>query len=226
MSQVSKSYHSADPIVDYCSKYTVVQDPLQVELQETTLKSAPMAGMLGAPEVLTVGANFIHLVGGKKVLDIGTFTGASALAWALATGEVGKVYTFDICHENYKKFGLPVISKNPEVLKRINAVEGPALEGLDKLIAEGQSGTFDFAFIDADKENYSAYYDRAVTLLRKGGVIMIDNALWSGSVTKDPSGFDSSTKAIDATNKKIFGDDRTFSALFNCGDGLHVAFKK
>ncbi|KAK6054319.1 O-methyltransferase [Cooperia oncophora] len=94
------------------------------------------------------------------------------------------------------------------------------------MIADGHSGTFDFAFIDADKENYPLYYDRVVKLLRKGGVLMIDNALWHARVTEDPSTFDSSTRGIHETNVMIHNDDRTHSALFNCGDGLHVAFKK
>ncbi|KAJ1373425.1 hypothetical protein KIN20_035818 [Parelaphostrongylus tenuis] len=91
MATVSKSYHEEkiDPVVDYCSRLTVRQHPLQKELQDYTLKNVPSAFMLGAPEVLTVGSNFIHLISGKKVLDIGTFTGASALAWALAVGEEG-----------------------------------------------------------------------------------------------------------------------------------------
>ncbi|CAJ0609049.1 unnamed protein product [Cylicocyclus nassatus] len=227
MGTVAKSYHNNNnSVVAYCAKHTIKQHPLQEELTNTTLENAPHARMLGAPEVLTLGENFIHLIGGKKALDIGTFTGASALAWALATGEGGKVYTFDVSFDNYKKFGLPIISKNKEVLDRIVTVEGAALDSLDRLIAEGNSGTFDFAFIDADKFNYTAYYDRCVTLLRKGGVIMIDNALWHGSVAEDPSTFDNHTKAIDDTNKMIYNDDRTYSALINTGDGTHIAFKK
>ncbi|VDK53340.1 unnamed protein product [Cylicostephanus goldi] len=228
MGTVAKSYHNKDnnSVIGYCGKHTIKQHRLQEELTKATLENAPHAGMLGAPEVLTLGENFIHLIGGKKALD------------------------------NYKKFGLPIISKNKEVLDRIVTVEGPALDSLDfgiqnvsdRLIAEGQSGTFDFAFIDADKLNYTSYYDRAVTLLRKGGVIMIDNALWHGRVAEDPSTFDNNTKAIDDTNKKvhftlidfssafpilelnhifqIFNDDRTYSALINIGDGTHIAFKK
>ncbi|KAL6722513.1 O-methyltransferase [Ancylostoma duodenale] len=226
MTIVSKSYNKgADSVINYCTNLTVRLHPLQAELQEATLNNAPFAGMLGAPEVLTIGANFIHLIEGKKVLDIGTFTGASALAWAIATGKDGKVYTFDVSHDNYKQFGVPIISKDQEIFKRIIPVEAPALERLDQMIAEGQSGTFDFAFIDADKENYPNYYDRVVTLLRKGGVLMIDNALWSGSVAKDPATFTEATKSIDAVNQQIFKDDRTYSALINCGDGIHIAFK-
>ncbi|VDM51648.1 unnamed protein product [Angiostrongylus costaricensis] len=228
MPTISKSYQNEkiDPVVDYCSRLTVQQYPLQKELQDSTLKNAPSPSMLGAPEVLTVGSNFIHLIGGKKVLDIGTFTGASALAWALAVGKEGKVYTLDISHKNFAEYGVPIISKDEEVFKRIIPMEGSALEILDKMVANGETGTFDFAFIDADKQNYPIYYELVVTLLRKGGVVMVDNALWDGQVTQHPSTFNEATRKIDETNKKIFQDDRTYSALLNCGDGIHIAFKK
>ncbi|ETN87190.1 O-methyltransferase [Necator americanus] len=207
-------------------KHTIKQEPIQLELQETTLRDAPFGMMLGAPEILTLGENFIHLIGAKKVLDVGTFTGASALAWALAAGPGAEVYTMDIHLDQYKKIGVPIISKNEEVMKRIIPVEAPALETLDEMIAEGKNGTFDFAFIDADKGNYPNYYDRVTTLLRKGGVLMVDNSLWHGAVAKDPSTFNGDTKAIDDMNKVIFNDNRTYSALINTGDGLHIAFKK
>ncbi|CAL2044346.1 unnamed protein product [Caenorhabditis brenneri] len=227
MSTVAKSYNErADPVVGYCSEHTVVQSPLQAELQKETLGNAPMSMMLGTPEVLTFGQNFIRSFGGKRVLDVGTYTGASALAWALAVPDDGEVFTFDIDHTNYKKFGVPIISKCEKTFKKIHAIEGSALEELDKLIADGQSGTFDFAFIDADKANYSNYYDRSVTLLRKGGVIFVDNSLWSGSVCNPEKRTDGSTLAIHEMNDKIYKDDRTYSALLNLGDGTHVAFKK
>ncbi|KAK6766843.1 hypothetical protein RB195_026240 [Necator americanus] len=227
MTTVSKSIgHRVDPVIEYCAKLTVKQHPLQVELQENTFKNTPAAMMMGAPEVLTFGMNFIHLIGGKRAIDIGTFTGASALAWALAAGDGAEVYTLDITHDNFNKIGVPVISKDKEVFKRIIPVQAPAMESLDKMIADGQGGTFDFAFIDADKENYPGYYERVVILLRKGGVLMVDNALRGGEVAQDPSTFNESVKAIDAMNKMIFNDDRTYSVIINSGDGVHIAFKK
>ncbi|CAI4228244.1 unnamed protein product [Auanema sp. JU1783] len=226
-STVSKSYNSgADPIVKYCSEHTCKLHPLQIELQNHTLRHVEMSQMLGAPEVLTVGHNFIQLIGAKKCLDIGTYTGASALAWALALGNDGKVFTFDLDLKNYKEHGLKIIQKAPEVQKKITAVEGAALKSLDDLIANGASGTFDFAFIDADKRNYTNYYDRCVTLLRTGGVILVDNSLWGGIVATGYSKEDTTSAAIDETNNKIFKDTKTNSALLNCGDGLHIAFKK
>ncbi|CAI5452853.1 unnamed protein product [Caenorhabditis angaria] len=181
--------------------------------------------MIGAPEVLSFGQNFIRSFHGKRVLDIGTFTGASALAWALAVPDDGEVYALDIDHTNYRTFGIPIISKCQKTFQKIKAVEAPALETLDKLIADGQAGTFDFAFIDADKENYSNYYDRVVTLLRSGGVVFLDNCLWGGRVTKPETRVDPASVAIHAANEKIFQDNRTHSALLNLGDGTHVAFK-
>ncbi|ULT87658.1 hypothetical protein L3Y34_007074 [Caenorhabditis briggsae] len=173
---VAKSYHKeVAPVLAYCAEHTVVQEQLQEQLQKETLSHAPMSMMLGAPEVLSFGQNFIRSFGGKRVLDIG-----------IRFGGIG-----------------------------------------DKLIADGQSGTFDFAFIDADKANYSNYYDRSVTLLRKGGVIFVDNSLWSGSVCDPAKRAESeSTQAIHDANDKIYQDDRTYSALLNLGDGTHVAFKK
>ncbi|KAJ1354574.1 hypothetical protein KIN20_011556 [Parelaphostrongylus tenuis] len=214
-----------DPVKNYCRQFTVRQHPLQRELRDYTIRYAPGAFMMASPEVLTIGSIFIHMIRGKKVLDIGTFTGASALAWALAVGQGGQVYTMDISQRGFRDYGVPVIAKQEEILKRIIPIESPALNTLDRMIANGESGTFDFAFIDADKVNYPAYYERAVNLLRRGGVVMVDNALWGGRVAQHPYTFDQSTRAIDGTNRRIFLDDRTYSALLNAGDGIHIAVK-
>ncbi|CAI2355245.1 unnamed protein product [Caenorhabditis sp. 36 PRJEB53466] len=223
---VAKSFEATDPVVAYTSSLTTKQHPLQLELQNETLANAPHAGMHGAPEVLTFGQNFIWNFGAKRVLDIGTFTGASALAWALATPQDGEVLTFDIDHTNYRTFGVPILKKCATTFKKIHAVEGAAVESLDKLIADGQAGTFDFAFIDADKPNYGNYYDKCLVLLRKGAVIFVDNSLWNGAVCDKSKRGEPNCGAIHAANEKIFNDNRTFSALLNLGDGTHVAFKK
>ena len=131
MSVIAKSYENkGDPVIDYCSALTVVQNPLQVELQKETLEHAEMSIMLGAPEILTIGSHFLQLIRGKRVLDVGTFTGASALAWALAIPDDGKVYALDISFENYKKHGLPIIGKCPLTRSKIETVKGPALDSL------------------------------------------------------------------------------------------------
>uniref|UniRef100_A0AC35FFJ2 O-methyltransferase n=1 Tax=Panagrolaimus sp. PS1159 TaxID=55785 RepID=A0AC35FFJ2_9BILA len=224
---MSKSYeHPNDPIVGYCTKLTVKQTPTEKELEESTIKNHQHYGMLGAPEVLQFGKNFIHLIGAKRVLDIGTFTGASALAWATALPADGEVQSFDVDHSALKSIGLPIIKKHPELEKRITFNLGPAVEKLDELIGKGESGKYDLAFIDADKINYTNYYKKCMKLLRSGGVILVDNALWNNAVTKNPSTFDASTKAIDECNKYIFEDESSNSTLLTIGDGVHVAFKK
>ena len=131
--------------------------------------------MLGAPEVLQFGKNFIHLIGAKRVLDIGTFTGASAFAWASALPSEGHVDSFDISHDALNSVGLPIIKKHPNIEKKIAFNLGPAVEKLDELIGKGETGKYDFAFIDADKDNYPQYYDQCMKLLRPGGVIFVDN---------------------------------------------------
>jgi predicted O-methyltransferase YrrM len=224
---MSKSFKNKnDPIVSYCTKLTVSQSQAEKELEDATLKNSPNYIMLGAPEVLQFGKNFIHLIGAKRALDIGTFTGASALAWAVALPSDGEVHSFDVSHDSLNSIGLPIIKKHPDLEKKITFTLAQAIDKLDELIANGESGKFDFAFIDADKINYTNYYKKCMKLLRSGGVILVDNALWNNSVTKDPSTFDDSTKAIDECNKFIFDDASCNSILLSVGDGLHVDFKK
>jgi len=116
--------------------------------------------------------------------------------------------------------------KHPELKAKINFHLGPALEKLDQLIASGEAGTWDFAFIDADKENYTEYYRRVMALLRSGGVVLVDNAIWSERVTHDPASFSPETRAIDACNRHISNDPASHSVLLSIGDGVHVAIKK
>ncbi|PAV57922.1 hypothetical protein WR25_23826 [Diploscapter pachys] len=227
MASIGKSFESHhDPVINYTTKLSVNLHPLQKELMDKTLAEAEMTMMLGAPEVLTFGQHLIQLTGAKKIIDVGTYTGASALAWAIASKDDAKVYTLDIDHSNYKKFGVPIISKCEKCIKKIEAIEKSAIETLDKFIADGQSGTFDFFFIDADKTNYPNYYHKAVQLLKPGGVVLVDNALWSGRVLDIQENNDPGTVAIDTMNRAISADDKTNSILLNLGDGLHVAFKK
>lgn len=145
--------------------------------------------MLGAPEVLQLGKNFIQLIGAKKALDIGTYTGASAAAWATAMPSDGKVLSMDVSHASLDSIGKPLINQYSDIEKKIDFRLGPALETLgcvlkrklvkveflDNLINNGESGKWDFCFIDADKVNYKNYYIKCVQLLRSGGVIMVDN---------------------------------------------------
>uniref|UniRef100_A0AC34G6B6 O-methyltransferase n=1 Tax=Panagrolaimus sp. ES5 TaxID=591445 RepID=A0AC34G6B6_9BILA len=192
---------------------------MEKELYEETFKRARMAMMIGAPEVLQFGKNFIRLIQAKRCLDVGTFTGASALAWALALPLDGEVATFDVDHTNLNNIGKPIIEKwDPELLNKIKFHLGPATDSLESLIKNGESGKWDFAFIDADKENYPKYYQQCMKLLRSGGVILIDNALRGGRVAENPSTFNEAEKAIDATNQQIFEDENADNILLNVGD--------
>ncbi|MFH4975223.1 hypothetical protein AB6A40_001932 [Gnathostoma spinigerum] len=224
-SSVSKSYrNSKNAIIDYCTKLSIKPHSIQVQLAEKTLREAPMAVMLGAPEVLHLGQSLIRLIKAKKVLDIGTFTGASALAWSIAVPEDGRVLSVDISHENLNKFGLALIDSVTDLRKKIDFKLGKALEVLDALIDSGECQQWDFAFIDADKENYVNYYERCLQLLRPGGVILVDNALWNGKVTEEE--MDEETQAIDALNRQVFNDERVDNVLMNLGDGVNLVFKK
>ena len=165
----------------------------------------------------------IELLGAKKTLDIGTFTGYSALVVALSLPENGKVIACDISTE------WTTIAKQywkaAKVSHKIDLKLTPALETLDKLLAGGEGNTFDFAFIDADKENYLSYYERSLALLRTGGLIAIDNVLWSGRVA-DPAVEDSVTVSIREFNSKISMDNRVTISMLPVGDGLTLARKK
>ncbi len=162
------------------------------------------------------------LIGAKRCLEIGVFTGYSALSVALALPADGKIVALDIS-KDFTDRARP-IWKEAGVEGKIDLRIAPALESLDKMIA-GHEGPFDFAFIDADKPNYDGYYERALTLLRPGGLIAIDNVLWSGAVA-NPEINDESTTALRALNKKIHGDARVDMALSTVGDGVMLARKR
>lgn len=165
----------------------------------------------------------VELAGAKKAIEIGTFTGYSSICIARGLGETGKLVACDvsdqwttIARRYWQKAGLD---------DRIELLLRPALESLDRLIAEGGTGSFDFAFIDADKENYDGYYERCLTLLRPGGLIAVDNALWGGSVA-DASDERADTVAIRTLNAKVLADQRVSASLVPVGDGVLLARKR
>ena len=181
------------------------------------------ARMQIAPEQAQFMALLVELMGARKALEIGTFTGYSALAVALALPPEGRLITCDISEE-----WTAVARRHWEeagVADKIDLRLAPALETLDALIDGGEAGSFDFAFIDADKEAYEEYYERTLTLLRPGGLVTVDNVLWSGSVA-DPSRQDADTEAIRAFNAKLRTDGRVSLSLVPIGDGLTLARKK
>ncbi|HEX2116853.1 MAG TPA: class I SAM-dependent methyltransferase [Alphaproteobacteria bacterium] len=193
-------------------------------LRRLRKETAPMrlAGMQISPEQGQFMALLARLVGARRYLEVGTFTGYSALAMALALPEDGRVVACDVSRE-WTSVGQRYW-REAGVDRKIDLRLAPALETLDGLIAE-PAPAFDFAFIDADKENYDGYYERALQLVRRGGIIAIDNVLWSGAVA-DSSRRDADTVAIDRLNRKLAQDERVDISLLPLGDGLTLAMPR
>jgi caffeoyl-CoA O-methyltransferase len=191
-------------------------------LRAETLTMA-RASMQIAPEQGQFMALLVRLMGATRIVEIGTFTGYSTLAMALALPAHGRVIACDVSDE------WTAIARRywaeAGVADRIDLRLQPALDTLDRLIADGEAGRFDIAFIDADKENGLNYYERALTLLRPGGIVLIDNTLWNGSVA-DPARDDGETAAIRALNAALHGDERIDLSLLPLGDGLTIARKR
>jgi predicted O-methyltransferase YrrM len=165
----------------------------------------------------------IEILGAQKTLDIGTFTGYSALTVALSLPNDGKVIACDVNTE------WTAIAKHfwetAGVSHKIELKLAPALETLNHLLNDGQANTFDFAFIDADKQNYLAYYEKSLALLRVGGLIAVDNVLWGGRVA-DPAIDDRDTVIIRELNSRILEDERVTISMLPIGDGLTLVRKK
>jgi len=204
---------------EYLWEKGMEEHPALTELRLETAK-LPQSMMQICPEQGALMANLIRLMSAKKTLEIGTFTGYSALAVALALPEDGQIIACDISEEwtavGKKKW------EQAGVAHKINLRLAPAVDTLDALLADGQEGSFDFAFIDADKTNYPAYYEKCLKLVRKGGVIAIDNVLWGGSVI-DSERNDEDTKAIRKLNEFIANDKRVSLSMVPIGDGLTLA---
>ena len=191
-------------------------------LREETA-SMEEANMQIGPEQGQFMTLLVELMGARNALEVGTFTGYSALAVALGLPDGGCLVACDVSEE-WTAIGRRYWEE-VGVAHKIDLRLAPALETLDGLLAEGRAGTFDFAFIDADKEGYDAYYERALKLMRTGGLIVLDNTLWEGKVA-DPAVTDGDTEAIRILNRKLVGDERVTLSLLPVGDGLTLARKR
>ncbi|HIN21606.1 MAG TPA: methyltransferase domain-containing protein [Rhodospirillales bacterium] len=211
-----------DALYEYLLSVSLREPDVLCRLREETAKM-PQHNMQISPEQGQFMALLVELTGARKCLEVGTFTGYSTLSLALALPEDGQIVACDISEE-FTSRAKPYWQK-AGVAGKIDLRLGPALETLDALIADGESGAFDFAFIDADKVNYQGYFQRALDLIRRGGLILVDNVLWSGAVV-DPARDDEDTEAIRAFNQARAGDPRISLSLVPIGDGLTLARKR
>jgi predicted O-methyltransferase YrrM len=176
-----------------------------------------------SPEQGQLLAFLVELTGARKAIEVGTFTGYSALCVATALPNNGYLVACDVS-ETWTTIGKRYWEK-AGVLDKINLCIAPALETLDRLLAIGEADSFDFALIDADKENYEVYYERILALLRVGGLLLVDNVLWGGKVA-DPDDTGESTLAIRAFNCKVHEDDRVSLSMLPIGDGMTLIRKR
>jgi predicted O-methyltransferase YrrM len=212
----------SDAIEHYVSEVITRETPLQRRLREETA-TLPWSRMQIGPDQGALLAMLVHLIGARRALEVGTFTGYSALAVAMALPDDGKLIACDISEEwtaiarrYWQEAGLA---------SKIDLRLGPATATLAALLRDGGTDSFDFAFIDADKPSYDAYYESCLRLVRPGGLLVVDNVLWSGAVA-DPAENDEDTTAIRALNHKMREDPRVEVCLLTVGDGVTLARKR
>jgi caffeoyl-CoA O-methyltransferase len=207
----------------YLLEHSLREHPQQAALRAAT-QDHPRAGMQISPEQGQLMALLVRLLGARRTIEVGVFTGYSLLTVALALPADGRVLACDLSEE-FTAIGRPYW-RRAGVEHKIELVLAPALATLDARLAAGEAGQYDFAFIDADKSSYDAYYERCLRLLRAGGLIAIDNVLWSGRVAVATDEADADTAALQALNTKLHADERIDLALVPIGDGLTLARKR
>jgi predicted O-methyltransferase YrrM len=211
-----------DPLYDYLLAVSLREPPLLAELR-SEMSTHPQFQMQIAPEQGQFMALLVRLIGARRCLEIGVFTGYSSLVTALALPEDGRLLACDVSEEwtaiargYWRRAG---------VEHKIELRLAPALDTLDTLLGDGAAASFDFAFLDADKGNYPAYYERIYALLRTGGLLAIDNTLWSGRLL-DPRERDPETEGIRRLNELLHHDDRVDLSLLPLADGLTLVRKR
>ena len=210
-----------DRLWSYLCRVSLRESPLLAELRAETAQM-PAAECQISPEQGQFMALLVRLLGTRRALEIGTFTGYSSLAVALALPDDGRLVCCDMSAEwtsvarrYWQRAG---------VAHKVELRLGPALETLQGMVSNGDRGSFDFAFVDADKTGYRDYYERCLELLRPGGLVVFDNMLWEGKVA-DPHARDEDTRAIRELNELVSADERVASSLLQVGDGVLLAMK-
>jgi predicted O-methyltransferase YrrM len=210
-----------DALVDYLQAHSLREHPAQLALREAT-KGHRAAGMQISPEQGQFMALLVRLIGARRTIEVGVFTGYSALSVALALPADGYLLACDIS-DDYTRIGRPFWDA-AGVAHKIDLKLAPALQTLDAQLQSGQAASFDFAFIDADKVAYDSYYERCLQLLRAGGLIAIDNVLWGGAVAHPAT--DADTEALQRLNDKLLRDQRVELSMLPIGDGLTLLRKR
>jgi predicted O-methyltransferase YrrM len=207
---------------EYLRKTSVREPEVARRLREETQELPNAQMQIGADQGQFMQL-LVQLLRAKKTLEVGVFTGYSALWVSMGLPDDGRIIACDISEE-YTTVARRYWQE-AGVHHKIDLRIGPALGSLDELLEAGQKGSFDFAFIDADKGNYENYYERSLQLLRAGGLIAIDNTIWSGRVA-DPNEKDADTVAIRKLNEKLYRDERVTLSMLTVGDGLTLALKR
>jgi caffeoyl-CoA O-methyltransferase len=218
----NKTIGISDELAAYVVEFGTREPELLVRLREETA-ALPQHGMQIAPEQGAFLGLLVELIGARRCIEVGTFTGYSSTAVALALPEDGRLVCCDVSEEwtsLAKKYW-----DEAGVAGKIDLRIAPATETLDRLLAEGEQDTYDFAFIDADKTGYDGYYERALRLVRPGGLIALDNTLWGGQVL-DPDADDEDTRALRALNAKLAEDERVTLCLLPLADGVTLARRR
>jgi len=210
-------------LYEYFQKTTLREPDALQRLRVKTHKMGQVGRMQICPEQGQFMGLLVELMDAKNLLEVGTFTGYSALACALALPEDGKLLACDMNPE-WTKMARQAWEE-AGVSHKVELRLAPAVETLNILLQEGKAGIFDMAFIDADKKNYDNYYELSLQLLRQGGVILVDNVLWGGAVA-DPDDQDENTVAIRNLNEKMQKDERVTFSMLPIGDGLSLARKR
>ncbi len=218
----NKTFTLADDLYAYLLSVSLREDALLRQLREETARDE-MSRMQVAPEQGQFLALLARLCGARRTLEVGVYTGYSSLCVARALPADGRLVACDIsepwtaiARRYWRQAGIE---------GRIDLRLAPALQTLDGLLHDGEAESYDFAFIDADKENYPGYYERALRLVRRGGLIVVDNTLWSGRVA-DATQRDPDTRAIRAFNQQLHADQRVDLSLLPVADGLTLALKR
>lgn len=218
----TRSFYLPEEVEQYIVDTTLRDLPILRELREETAR-LPQAGMQSGADQVQFLQLLARLIGARRCIEVGVFTGYSALGVALALPEDGQIIACDV-NEQFTSIAQRYWDR-AGVADKIDLYLAPATQTLDELLTSGEEERFDFAYIDADKSGYDAYYERCLRLIRRNGVIAIDNVLWSGQVVhENPT--DADTAALRKLNAKIGRDDRVDASLLPLGDGLMIVRKK